>query len=93
MAKKDKEAKETDPTQGGDVAETTQGATSVVVSNEIKSIESEEAAVEFINRDFPHLKGKNILVTQDKNVFEPENISSGANHAEKNNLKSFRIRA
>jgi hypothetical protein len=88
-----KEAKETDPTKEGDVAETTQGATPVIVSYEIKSIDSEEIAIEFIRRDFPHLVGKNLLVTQDRNVFEPENISSGANHAERNNLKSFRIKA
>jgi len=87
-----KKVKDTDPTQGGDVAETTQGETLAAVSSEVKSIESEQDAIDLIKREYPALIGKNLLVTQDKNVFEPENISSGANHAEKNNLKSFRIK-
>jgi hypothetical protein len=88
MAKKDKEIKETDPTQGGDVAETTQGVTPVVVSNRINS---EHDAIELLKREYAYLKGVPVMVTEDRNVFTSEYMSSGANHADRNNLKSFRV--
>lgn len=33
-----------------------------------------------------------VLVTEDKNVFWHENTSSAVNHAQKNNLKLFRLK-
>jgi hypothetical protein len=55
-------------------------------------ITTQEQAIELIRASYKVPEGcKIILVTEDKNVFWQENTGSAVNHAQKHNLKLFRI--
>lgn len=87
MAKKQKESKDTVLTKVDDVAETAPVAKPVTVSR----INSQAEAEELI-KSYHHLVNEKVLfVTEDRNVFIQRNESKAYNHAEKHNLKIFRI--
>jgi hypothetical protein len=56
------------------------------------SITGELEALTFVRENYIVPEGcRLVVVTEDKNVFWQENASSAANHAQKNNLKIFRL--
>ena len=57
----------------------------------VSRITNEAQAKEFLKDYKVPENSKVVLVTEDKNVFWQENESSANNHAQKNNLKLFRI--
>lgn len=87
MAKKEKESKDTVEVKANDVAETAPVEKSVTVSR----ITTEAQAQEHLKEFTVPAGNKIAFVTEDRNVFWHENESSAVNHAERNNLKLFRI--
>lgn len=88
MGKKKDDTKDNVIAEVDGIAETAPAEKSVPVTR----ITTVEQAIELVKNEYTVPKDcKLVTVTEDRNVFWEENHSSAVNHAQKHNLKIFRI--